>query len=119
MLPTTATIVDITLGGHSEKMYFSFRAWNSLQVNPLKPAEVQKFLEDLNPDKAARWVLAGLEGYQALFNRLRDDAAEPVKINAWDLDRVLDVLDTQAFGAIVAAIGAASGAPAEPDAGNV
>ena len=118
MLPTTATIVDITLGGKPEKMYFSFRAWHTLQVNPLKPAEVQAFLEDLNPEKAARWILAGLTGYRALFNRLREGDADPVKIDAWDLDRVLDMLDAEAFGAIVAAIGAASGAPAEPDEGN-
>jgi hypothetical protein len=45
MLPTTATIIDIVLGGKPEKLYFSFRAWHTLQVNPLKPAEVQDFLK--------------------------------------------------------------------------
>jgi len=117
MLPTTATIVDITLGGKPEKMYFSFRAWHTLGVNPLKPAEVQAFLEDLDPMKAARWVLAGIGGYQALVKRLAEPGDAPVA-ETWDLDRVLDVLDSEAFGAIVAAIGAASGAKVEAEPGN-
>jgi hypothetical protein len=118
MLPTTATIVDITLGGRPEKMYFSFRAWHSLQVNPLKPADVQEFLNALDPEWAARWVLAGLTGYQALVRRL-GEPGDAAAAEAWDLDRVLDLLDGDAFGAIVAAIGAASGAKAEAEPGNV
>jgi hypothetical protein len=117
MLPTTAQIVDITLGGKPEKMYFSFRAWHTLGVNPLKPADVQAFLEELDPEKAARWILAGITGYQALVTRLAEPG-DALIVEAWDFDRVLDVLDTEAFGAIVAAIGAASGEKAEADAGN-
>ncbi len=117
MLPTTAQIVDITLGGQPERMYFSFRAWHTLGVNPLRLADVRAFLENLDPEKASRWVLAGLEGYRALVKRLAESGDEPAG-EAWDLDRVLDVLDADAFGAIVAAIGAASGAGTEDDQGN-
>lgn len=119
MLPSTAQIVDIELGGKTRQMYFSFRAWKSLEVNPLKPAEVTDFLQGLDAEKAARWVLAGIQGHQALVKRLAEQDGEtspPAEV--WDLDRVLDLLDVNAFGAIVTALGAAA-EKVEAEPGNV
>jgi hypothetical protein len=119
-LPTTAQIVDIELGGKTRQMYFSFRAWKSLNVNPLRPAEVAEFLQGLDAEKAARWVLAGIQGYQAVMRRLAEfDCDPPPEQEAWDVDRVLDLLDVNAFGSIVTALGAAAEEKAGPEPGNV
>jgi hypothetical protein len=119
-LPTTAQIVDIELGGKTRQMYFSFRAWKSLEVNPLRPTEVAEFLQGLDAEKAARWVLAGIQGHQALVRRLAEqDGETPPPAEVWDLDRVLDLLDVNAFGAIVTALGAAPEEKAGTEPGNV
>jgi len=101
-------------------MYFSFRAWKSLEVNPLKVEEVQKYLTDLDAERAARWVMAGIHGHQALVKRLAEqDGETPPPAEVWDLDRVLDLLDVNAFGAIVTALGAAAEGKARTEPGNV
>jgi hypothetical protein len=120
MLPTTAQIIDITLGGRGVKLYFSFRAWRILGVNPMRPAEVAEFLGAIDVEKAAAWIEAGIKGHQALVRRLAEQDGEqppPVCSEVWDQDRIMDLIDVTAFGEIVEAIGAvnktADGIPAE------
>jgi hypothetical protein len=111
MLPTTAQIIDITLGGRKVKLYFSFRAWHTLKVNPMRPAEVAEFLNGINVEQAAAWIAAGIKGYQALAKRLAEQDGEvpPAECSEdWDTDRIMDLIDVTAFGEIVEAIGAAN-----------
>ena len=114
MLPTTAPIVDIELGGRTRKLYFGFRAWKILGVNPMKPADLQKFLDEIDPQKAAEWIYAGLQGHVALVRALaREDGQPEPEIQEIDLETVLDFLDAETFTSIVAAI---SGQNPEPEA---
>lgn len=116
-MPTTAPVVEILLGGKARKLYYGFRAWHLLGVNPLRTAEVQAFLADLDIEKAAKWVWAGLCAHEALVRRLAfEDHQEPPPAEEWDLDRVIDLLDAGAFGEILEAIKKASEG-AEPEDG--
>jgi hypothetical protein len=119
MLPTTAQIIDIAIGGREVKLYFSFRAWHTLGVNPMRPAEVAEFVQAIDVGKAADWIGAGIKGHQALLRRLAEQDGEPpppVCAEVWDQDRIMDLLDVTAFGGIMEAIGRATtagGPPAE------
>lgn len=121
MLPTTAPIVDLTIGGKARKLYFGFRAWHSIGVNPLRPSEVSAFASNLNPESAAKFILAGLTAYQALARRLaKEDGEEPPAecSESWDMDRVLDMLDIAAFTQLMEAIGKSEEGAGDAPEGN-
>lgn len=119
MTPSTAPIVEISLGGHARKLYYSFRAWHELGVNPLKPSEMEAFLREIDPMKAARFVWAGIVGHQAHLKRRAElDGETPPAVEEWTADRVLDLLDADVFSQIIDAMNKASGVQSAEPSGN-
>jgi hypothetical protein len=109
MLPSTENVVSVELGGRSISLYYSFRAWHSIGVNPLRPEEIQGLMSSLDPEKAAAFIAAGIQGHQRLVKRLcEQDGEQPPSFESWDTDRVLDLMDAAAFARIIEAIGDAS-----------
>ena len=62
--PPAAPTFEIELGGETRTLMYGFRAFKALKVNPFKPASLTDFLgadlTNLDVDKAAEWVRAGL-----------------------------------------------------------
>ena len=115
-MPTTAPVVDITLGGRPVKLCYTFRAFHEMHLNPMKQADVEAYFADLSPERAAAWVCAGARGYirlMAHMARQEGRPAPPESVDEWTVEGVMDVMDTATFSAIIEAIKAAAEKPAE------
>lgn len=102
-MTTTAPIIEIVLAGTPVKLCYTFRAFRELGVNPMKPSTVAEFFGSLDTESAAKWVAAGVSGYNALAKQLGEDPQQ----RQWSVDDALDVLDMKAFQQIITAAQAA------------
>lgn len=97
--PTTAPVIEIKLGGKKYQVLLGFRAYKKLGLNPFKAREIVEYLNNLDADKAANFLHAGIE-----------NAARVLKVEqSISADEVLDNLDTFTFNAALQAITAAVG----------
>lgn len=90
MNPSVAPIVEIRLGSETRSLRLGFRAFKALGLNPFKPDTIFAYFEDLDPDKAAAFVRAGLL-HEYAPGGPRDGQEPPAA------DELLDVLDVPMF----------------------
>ncbi len=92
--PTSAPIVEVTLGGQKRTILMGFRAWKKLNLNPFKNDEIKNYMQDLDVEKAAAFVQAGMENAAVV---MKTDPAPT-------LEETIDMLDVFSFNAVMTAI---------------
>ncbi len=85
---------EIQLGAETRTLRYGFRAFKILGLNPFQPKSMMEFLggslENLDIDKAALWIQAGL-AWEHAKNQPRHGEELP------GLDDLIDVLDLASF----------------------
>ena len=92
--PTSAPVIKVMLGGQERTLLMGFRAWKKLNLNPFKADDIQNYMKDLDIDKAAAFIQAGMENASVVLKL----EAPPT------LDETIDMLDVFSFNAVMAAI---------------